>query len=276
MKKLMILVSTLLVITLLSGCSNNSESDENTLVVSCTLDPHAKILEEAKPILLEDYGITLEIEVLDAYEVFNRALDGGDVDANYFQHLPYFNGEKAEFGYDIVNAGGIHIEPFGIYSSKITDLSALEDGAQIIISNSVADNGRILSILAQADLIAFPEGVDSLNVTIADIDNEVNNPHGFEFVEIKPELLIQTYNNGEGDLVAINGNYALQGGLDPLQDALILEDASETNPYVNIVATTTALQEDARIKALVEVLQSETIVDFINDTYNGSVIPVSK
>ncbi len=276
MKKLTKILVALLALTLIGGCSTN-ESDSNTLKVSATLDPHSRLLEEAKPILLEDYGIELEIEVMDAYEIFNKALDNKDVDANFFQHIPFFNDSVETHGYDIVNAGGIHVEPFGIYSKKYSSVSEIEDGAQIIISNSIADNGRILSILASEGLITLPEDADVLSITIADIDNEVNNPRGFVFVEIKPELLVQTFDNEEGDLVAINGNYAIQGGLNPTTDSIILEPATQDNPYVNIVATRTELKDDERIKALVEVLQSDEIVAFINETYsNGSVIPAIK
>ncbi|WP_249030558.1 MetQ/NlpA family ABC transporter substrate-binding protein [Tannockella kyphosi] len=260
---------------LLTGCGSSS-SDENTLVVSATLDPHSVILEEAAVILEEDYGITLEIEILDDYYVFNKALDDGDVDANYFQHLPFFESEVETNGYDIVNVGGIHIEPFGIYSSVYDDVSEVEDGAQIIISNSISDNGRILSILADAGLIVLPDDIDVLDLTIADIDNDTNNPNGYEFLEIDPELLVYTFDLGEGDLVAINGNYAIQGGLNPTTDSLILEEADQDNPYVNIVATRSELADDERILALVEVLQSEEIQNFILETYSdGSVIPAS-
>ncbi len=280
MKKLIKLSLALLAATLFVGCSSesNPETTDGTetskLVVSATLEPHATILEEAKTILASDYDIELEIIVLDDYTVFNNALDAGDVDANFFQHIPYFEGEVETHGYDIINAGGIHIEPFGIYSQSYTNVSEVEDGAQVIISNSVADNGRILNILASEGLIVLPEGIEILDLTIADIDNDTNNPKGLEFVEIKAELLVQNFQNGEGDLVAINGNYAIQGGLNPAEDSIILEPATQDNPYINIVATRTELQDDERIQALVEVLQSQEIKDFITTTYdNGSVIP---
>lgn len=272
MKNLKKLFITLLAVTTLSGCG--STNNEDVLVVSATLDPHSKILEEAKPILLEQYGIELEIKVLDDYYIFNKSLNDGDVDANFFQHIPFFNSEVETNGYDIVNAGGIHIEPFGIYSNDYKNVSELKDGSTVVISNSVSDNGRILAILAESGLINLPENTNVLDVTISDIDNSSNNPKGLKFIEIKPELLVSAFNNNEGDLVAINGNYAIQGGLNPTTDALILEEATQDNPYVNIIACRSDNLDSDFIKALVEVLQSQHIKDFINETYSdGSVIP---
>ncbi len=276
MKKFIKLSAIALAAAVLTGCGASS-SDEDTIKVSATLEPHATILEAAAPILEEKYGYKLDVTVLDDYLIFNRSLNDGEVDANFFQHLPYFEGEVEQYGYDIVNAGGIHIEPFGIYSKEYTDVSQVKDGDTVIISNSVADNGRILSILASKGLIVLPEGKDILDITISDIDNETNNPKGLKFVEIKPELLVNAYNNDEGQLVAINGNYAIQGGLNPVNDSIILEEATQDNPYVNIVATTSELQDDEKVKALVEVLQSEEIQEFISEEYsNGSVIPAVK
>lgn len=273
MKKQFKLLSGLALALTLTGCGNSS-NDENVLKVSATLEPHETILKEAAPILEEEYGITLDITVLDDYYVFNAALDTGDVDANFFQHIPFFEEDVKTNGYDLINAGGIHIEPFGIYSKEYKAVKDVKDGAKVIVSNSVADNGRILAILASEGLITLPENTDVLDVKISDIDNEKNNPKGLEFIEIKPELLVTAYNNDEGDLVAINGNYAIQGGLNPVNDTLILEVANQENPYVNIVATRSELKDDERIKALVKVLQSDEIKEFISDKYSdGSVIP---
>ena len=277
MKKLSKVLGFVLVALLITGCGG-SKSNENTLKVSATLDPHSKILEEAKGILKEKHDIDLEIEVLDDYYIFNRALNTGEVEANYFQHLPFFEEDVEKNKYDLVNAGGIHIEPFGVYSKTYKDIKEIKDGATVIVSNSIADNGRILSILADANLIKVPADKSVFEITIADIkDSKEYNPKGLKFSEIKPELLITTFNNNEADLVAINGNYAIQGGLNPAKDTILLEDGSQDNPYVNIVATTSKLKDDKRIKALVEVLQSKEIQEFITKTYsNGSVIPASK
>ncbi|MEG0733628.1 MetQ/NlpA family ABC transporter substrate-binding protein [Anaerorhabdus sp.] len=240
------------------------------LVVSATLDPHAKILEFAKPILAEK-GIELEIQVLDDYYIFNKALNDGEVDANYFQHVPFFDGEVEANGYKIVNAAGIHIEPFGFYSKTVKSVDEIKDGATVIISNSIADHGRILSILAKSGVITLAEGVDAQNATIEDI---TENPKNLKFQEVKPELLTTVFEQGEGDLVAINGNYAIQAGLNPTTDAVILEQADATNPYVNIVAVQEGRENDPAIKTLIEVLKSDEVKQFILDTYSdGSVIP---
>ena len=264
----------------LVGCGS-AKTEEKTpseaggkLVVMATANPHGDILEAAKPILKDEYGIDLDIRITDDYFIPNEAVSNGDADANYFQHVPFFDQAKADNGYKISNVAGIHIEPFGIYSQDIKDVKDVKDGAEVIISNSVADNGRILSILAQEGLIELPEDADVLTLTIADINDKEHNPKGLKFTEVKPELLAKAFEEGEGDLVAINGNYAIQAGLKPSEDALILEKADETNPYVNIVACREGHEDDPNIKALVEVLKSDEIKDYITEKWSdGSVIP---
>lgn len=274
MKKLFKLCLAFTFIFGLVACSKKDSKtpDSNkTLTVSATSNPHAVILEEAKAILEKDYGITLNIEVLSDYYVFNKALADGDVDANYFQHIPFLNNEIANNKYDIVNAGGIHIEPFGFFSKSITSLDELKDGDIIVISNSTSDHGRILTLLASANVITLKDGVDAINATISDIES---NPKNLEFVEVKPELLATAYQNNEGVLVAINGNYALEAGLDPTKDAVLVEEASSENPYVNVIACRSEDKDDERIKALVEVLKSDEIRTFIENKYKGSVVVV--
>ena len=267
MKKLLAVLFTLLV---LFGCSGQKKEDSNVITVACTAEPHATILEQASP-LLKEKGYELKIEIWDDYYIFNSALENGDIDANYFQHIPFFNNEVSEKGYDIKNAGGIHIEPFGFYSKRYSDISELQVGDKVVISNSVSDHGRILAILEDAGLITLKDGVDALSATLDDI---VENPKELEFVEVKPELLTNSYEYDEGALIAINGNYAIGYGLNPTKDALILESAGQDNPYVNIVACRSEDLGSAKINALVEVLQSKEIKDFITNKYSdGSVIP---
>ncbi len=273
MKKLMALVLTLACMLTLGACSSKvtDEADDTTLTVSCTLSPHCQILEFTKDIFEKDYGLTLEIIELDDYYIFNKALDAGEVDANYFQHVPFFDGEVEANGYKISNVAGIHIEPFGFYSKTIDSVDAIPDGAEVILSNSIADHGRILAILEKAGLITLKEGTDELNATVEDIEK---NPKNLTFTEVKPELLTTVFENGEGDLVAINGNYAISAGLNPVKDTVILEQADETNPYVNIVACQSGRENDAKIKALVEVLKSDAVKQYITETWSdGSVIP---
>ncbi len=269
MKKLFISLFTLTLLTFFTGCS--TKEDTSKLTISATLDPHSKILEYATP-LLEEEGIDLEIIVLDNYYIFNQALNDGEVDANFFQHIPFFEEEIKTNGYDIVNIGGVHIEPFGFYSKTIKDVEKIKDGAEIIISNAVADHGRILTILANANVIELRSGVDVINATTSDI---VSNPKNITFTEVNPELLTTVFEEGEGDLVAINGNYAIQAGLNPTKDAVILEQATQDNPYVNIVAVKSGRENDKDIQTLIKVLQSDEVKEFIKKTYSdGSVIPV--
>lgn len=261
------LLSSLLVLGL-TGCGNKA-SDENTLKVICTVDPHSVILEEAKPILKEKYDIDLQITTSDDFYIQNKVVDTGEQDANYFQHVVFFENEKRDNGYKIANAGTVHLEPFGFYSKTIKAISELKNGATIVISDSVSDNGRVLSILEKEGLITIKKGVDASEATLNDIES---NPKKLIFKEVKPEILATAYEQGEGDLVAINGNYALQSGLNPTKDAVLLE-STEDNPYVNIVACQEGQENSEKIKALVEVLQSEEIKAFIEEKYQGSVIP---
>ncbi|MFV0255128.1 MAG: MetQ/NlpA family ABC transporter substrate-binding protein [Erysipelotrichaceae bacterium] len=264
MKKILV---TLLVLLLVVGCGS-SESERETLKVSCTLDPHSKILEFVKPLLAEE-GIDLEIQILDNYSIFNQALDAGEVDANYFQHVPFFENEVKEYGYDLANVAGVHIEPFGFYSKTLSDVSELAENANIIITNSVADQGRVLTILAKAGIIEL--SADPLSATLDDI---TANPLNVSFTEIAPELLVTAYDNQEGDLVAINGNYALAAGLNPVEDAVILEQADADNPYVNIIAVQSSRANEEKIQKFLEIIKSEAVKNFISETYgDGSVIP---
>jgi D-methionine transport system substrate-binding protein len=242
------------------------------LVVGASNVPHAEILEKAKPILKEK-GIELEIVTFQDYVLPNKALADKELDANYFQHIPYLESQKKEHGYDFVNAGGIHIEPIGVYSKKYKSLEELPEGAKIIMSNSVADHGRILSMLEEKGLIKLKEGVDKTKATVDDI---VENPKKLVFeADVEAGLLPQIYKNDEGDAVLINANYALDAGLDPAKDPIAVE-SPENNPYVNIIAVRKGDENRKEIKTLVEVLQSKEIQDFINEQYKGAVIPASK
>ena len=255
-----------------AAAASTAAAEPQTLSVIATANPHEVILNAAAPILLEKYNIKLDIIETEDYYTPNRAVNDGDADANFFQHVPFFDNEVAENGYDLVNVAGVEIEPFGFYSKKYKSLDELPDGAHIVTSNSVADHGRILSILAKAGLITLKDGVDELTATKEDI---VDNPHNYDFsIEVNPEQLTNTLDDDQADLVAINGNYAIAAGLKPSEDALLLEQADSSNPYVNILVTRTDLKDDPRIQALAEVLKSDEIKNFITTTWSdGSVIP---
>jgi D-methionine transport system substrate-binding protein len=282
MKKFLSLFLSLVVALVLAACGTSKEEDSNAgegeetaetteLVVGASNVPHAEILEEAKP-LLEEKGIELKIETFQDYILPNQALEAGDLDANYFQHIPYLESQMAEHGYDFVNAGGIHIEPMGVYSKKYKSLEDLPEGAKIIMSSSVADHGRILSLLEKEGLITLKDGVNKVEATVADI---AENPKKFEFdTEYEASLLPQIYNNDEGDAVLINSNYAIDAGLNPLKDSIAIED--KESPYVNVIAVNKGDENSEAIKALVEVLHSKEIQDFILEKYEGAVVPVSE
>lgn len=279
MKKWLSVVFMLVMALVLAACGTSEEKtesgngDESTkkLVVGASNVPHAEILEEAKP-LLEEKGIELEIVTFQDYVLPNQALNEKELDANYFQHIPYLNSQMAENGYDFVNAGGIHIEPIGVYSQKYKSLDELPDGAHIIVSSSVADHGRILTMLEKQGLITLKEGIEKTAATVEDI---IENPKNLKFdAEYEAALLPQIYNNGEGDAVLINSNYAIDAGLNPIEDSIAIEESD--SPYVNVIAVRAGDESSEEITALVEVLRSEEIQNFILEKYEGAVVPVKE
>lgn len=279
MKKKWTLLLVLALSLLLAACGTSksdsgsgSNQDDSKLVVGASNVPHAEILEEAIP-LLEEKGIELKIVTFTDYILPNKTLAENDLDANYFQHIPYLESQIAANDYDFVNAGGIHIEPIGVYSQKYKSLNELPKGAEIIMSNSVSDHGRMLTLLESEGLITLKAGVDKTTATVEDI---AENKKDLTFkTDIDAALLPQVFKNGEGDVVLINSNYALDAGLNPAEDPIAIE-SSENNPYVNVIAVNSGDEDNENIKALVEVLRSEKIQNFILEKYKGSVVPVSE
>ncbi|MDT2675621.1 MetQ/NlpA family ABC transporter substrate-binding protein [Enterococcus dongliensis] len=253
------------------SADSSSKEESKTLVVGASPTPHAEILEHVKP-LLEKEGVKLEIKKFDDYVLPNKALADGDIDVNYFQHKPFFNKAVKENDYKFSDVGAVHIEPMGLYSKKIKDIKELKNGATIITSNSESDWGRIITILQDADLVKVKEGVDLETATFEDI---AENPKELKFEHsIDPALLATTYGNDEGDLVAINANFAYGAGLNPVKDAILLE--KDTSPYANILAVRTEDKNDARVKKLVKVLHEKDVQDWILEKWDGSVKPVEK
>ncbi|MFS0688881.1 MetQ/NlpA family ABC transporter substrate-binding protein [Sporosarcina sp. 179-K 8C2 HS] len=249
--------------------SKNASGEQTKLVVGASNTPHAVILEKVKP-LLQEKGIDLEIETYQDYILPNKDLESGLLDANYFQTIPYLESQMADFGYDFVNAGGIHIEPMGVYSKKYKSLDELPDGATVLMSNSVSDHGRVLEMLEENGLITLAEGVDKVKAELSDI---VDNPKNLQFEpDYEAALLPTLYNNNEGDAVLINSNYAIDAGLNPLEDSIAIEKTD--SPYVNVITVRSGDENSDAIKALVEVLTSEEIQEFILNEWNGSVVPV--
>ena len=279
MKKFSIALLLLALSVLLVACgagddsskSGEGESKGDKIVIGASNVPHAEILEKAEP-LLEEEGIELEIVTYTDYVVPNKALAEGELDANYFQHIPYLESQIKENDYDFVNAGGIHIEPIGVYSKKYKSLDELPKGAEIIMSSSVADHGRILTMLENEGLITLKDGIDKTTATVDDI---TDNPKELKFkTDVEAAMLPQIYNNEDVDAILINSNYAIDAGLNPVEDSIAIEDAD--SPYVNVIAVQSGDEESDKIKKLVEVLHSEEIQDFINKEYGGAVVPVSE
>lgn len=261
----------------LAACGNDSadekdstsKSEETTIKIGASNVPHAEILEFAEPLLAKE-GVKLDITTYNDYVIPNIALDEGDLDANYFQHVPFFNSAVAENDFDFVNAGAIHIEPLGLYSKKYKKLSDVKDGAVVLVSNSQSDWGRIISILEKEGLVTLKEGVEPTTATFDDIDENTKNLK-FEY-ENDPALMTTLYQQEEGDLVAINSNFAVDQDIDPLEDSIALESTS--SPYANIVAVRSEDKKDPAIQKLIKVLKSKEVQDYILEEWNGAVVPV--
>lgn len=252
-----------------SDSNGDTETEVKKLVVGASNTPHAVILEKVQPILKEQ-GVDLVIEEYTDFVLPNTDLADGEIDANYFQHIPYLESFTKDHGLDLVNAGGIHIEPIGVYSKKYASLEELPEGATILMSNSVADHGRVLAMLEGQGLITLADDIDKTKAEVKDI---VENPNNIQFdANYEAALLPQLYNNDEGDAVLINSNYAIDAGLNPLEDSIAIEDSD--SPYVNIVAVRAGDEDKEEIKALIDVLQSKEIQDFILEEWGGSVVPV--
>ncbi|YCA43354.1 MetQ/NlpA family ABC transporter substrate-binding protein [Bacillus sp. JZ8] len=275
MKKLFASAVLALSVTSLAACGSNGGSDsskEKEIKIVATSTPHAEILEEAASIL-EKKEIKLDVEVNDDYSLQNKMLASGEVDANFFQHTPYLkNAMKEDKSFDLVSAGGVHLEPMGVYSKKYKNLDEIPKNGTIMISNNVAEEGRMLSLLQQGGLIKLKEGVDPVSATKKDIVENKKN------INIKvggdAALMPKAYENEEADAVIINTNYAIGADLTPTKDAIELE--GEDSPYVNIVAVKKGDEDREEIKELMKVLHSKEIQDFIKEKYKGSIIPVSK
>lgn len=253
-------------VSLLTGCGSKG-TDEKTIKVAATAVPHAEILEQAKPILAEQ-GYTLEIQVFEDYVQPNEVVESGDFDANYFQHIPYLESFNEEKGTHLVNAGGIHYEPFGLYPGKETDLANI-DNATVAVPNDTTNEARALLLLQDNGYLTLKEGV-GLTATKNDI---IDNPHNIEIVELEAAQIPRTLPDVSFGI--LNGNYAMEAGYTVAKDALLYEsaDSDAAATYVNVIAVKEGNENSAKIKALVDVLKSDTIKDYINATYNGGVIP---
>ena len=268
MKKLVaaVLTGVLVAGTLSTGVY--AKDDDKTITVAASATPHAEILEEAKP-LLEKEGYDLEVTVFDDYVRPNEVVESGEFDANYFQHIPYLNSFNEEKGTHLVNAGGIHYEPFGIYPGTKSSLDDIADGDTIAVPNDTTNEARALLLLQDNGIIKLKDGA-GLEATVNDIEE---NPYNVEIVELAAEQVARVAE--ETSYIVLNGNYALQAGYSVSKDALAYEtsDSEAAKTYVNVIAVKEGNENSDKIKALVDVLKSDEIKDFINEKYDGAVIP---
>lgn len=268
MKKLVaaVLTGVLVAGTLSTGVY--AKDDDKTITVAASATPHAEILEEAKP-LLEKEGYDLEVTVFDDYVRPNEVVESGEFDANYFQHIPYLDQFNEEKGTHLVNAGGIHYEPFGIYPGTKDSLDDLEDGDSIAVPNDTTNEARALLLLQDNGVITLKDGA-GLEATVKDIEE---NPKNIQIEELEAAQVSRV--KDEVAFVVLNGNYALQAGYSVSKDSIAHEtsDSEAAKTYVNIIAVKEGNEDNEGIKELVKVLKSDDIKKYINDTYDGAVIP---
>ncbi len=258
------LIALLVAAALFAG--GGKDKGGNVLTVGATPEPHAEMLK----LVVDDLaaqGITLKVREFTDYVTPNEALENGEIDANFFQHLPYLDSFNLERGYSLVNAGGIHIEPMALYSKKVGSLDEIATGATIAIPNDPTNEGRALLLLQSAGLIKLDPAA---GITATPV-NIVDNPRRLKFTELEAATMPRVL--ADVDAAVINGNYAIPAGLVASVDGLFVEGAD--SPYVNIVAVREGSQTDERILTLVRALQSQEIVEFINTRYpNGEVVKV--
>ena len=238
----------------------------SVLTVGATPEPHAEMLNLVKDDLAKQ-GITLKVVEFTDYVTPNEALESGQIDANFFQHIPYMDSFNKEKGYHLVNAGGIHVEPVALYSKKVSKLADLPEGATVAIPNDPTNEGRALLLLQSAGLLKLKA---SAGITATPLDIESNSKK-LKFREIEAASLPRVLN--DVDAAVINGNYAIPAGLSATKDGLIVE--GKDSPYVNIISVKAGNENKAAVKALVKALQSQEIKDFVSSRYpDGEVVIV--
>ena len=259
----------------LAACSNGSEGSDSaaavdspvTLTVAASPSPHAVILNDFAASRLADEGIELEVKEYTDYILPNQDTTSGDVDANYFQHINYLNNYNEENGTDLVNVGKIHFEPMGVFPGKSSDIDNIADGATIAVPNDPTNEGRALLLLQDLGLITL----DADAGITATPNNIAENPHNIQFSEQEAAALPRTV--ADVDFAVINGNYAIDAGLD-LADAVAQEDASSDviqEEYANVIVTTSDKEDDERIVTLVNILQSDEFKSFLQETFGDAV-----
>ncbi|MFD1705202.1 MetQ/NlpA family ABC transporter substrate-binding protein [Siminovitchia sediminis] len=274
MKKWLLACSLFLGLSVLAACGGNSDdSAENEtkgllsdgkLTVGVTAGEHEEIMEQVKELAAKQ-DLEIEIKTFSDYPIVNEALEQGDLDLNVFQHEPYLNEQKEDRNYDIVNVGNTITTPMGIYSNKVQNLDDLEEGAKIGLPNDPTNGGRSLLLFEKAGLIKLKEGV-GVTPSLKDIEE---NPNNYEFIELEAAQIPRQLD--ELGAAAINSNYAIESGLVPTEDSIFIED--KDSPWVNIVAARAENKDDEAIDQFLSIYQSDDIKQFIEDTYQGSVVP---
>lgn len=260
-----LVLAAAMILPLYAGGGKDGASKSNVLAVGATPVPHAELLNLIKDDLAAE-GIELKVVEFTDYVTPNMALDAGDIDANFFQHLPYLESFITERNLSLASAFGVHVEPLGLYSASMKNISELKNGASIAIPNDPTNEGRALLLLQAKGLIKLSASA-GLEGTPRDI---TENPRGLRFRELDAAQLPRSL--GDVDAAVINGNYAMEAGFNPVRDALILEGAE--SPYVNIMAVKKGNENDPRIAALKKALCSQKVKDYILANYNGGVVAV--
>ncbi len=274
-KKILTLALTALTLVTFTACGTTTadkggttEKELKTIVVGATPSPHAEILKQVQPILKEE-GYNLEIKEYTDYVQPNLAVDNGDLEANYFQHITYLEGFNEENKTHLVSVGSVHYEPFGIYAGKTKSLDELKDGATVAVPNDTTNEARALLLLEQEGLIQLKEGA-GLNATKNDIEENTKN---LKIIEAEAAQIPHSLQ--DVDIAVINGNYALGAGLNVGKDALAIEDSGSESvqAYKNVLVVKEGNEDKEEVKALIKALQSEEIQTFMKENYDGAVLP---
>ena len=281
MKKIFTLLLALTLLTSLVACNNSTSNtnkndaetntetnaetqtdDDNKIIIGVSPVPHAEITEALKD-EFEKVGLDVEVKVFDDYVQPNLALDQSDIDANFFQHIPYLENFSKERGLNLVSLGSVHIEPMGLYSDKIKSLDELKDGDEVLIPSDPSNGRRALLLFEKNGLITLKDNTKE-DITEKDIDQNTKN---LKFTPVEAANIPNVYKDAA--LAAINTNYALGAGLNPSADAIALED--KDSPYANIIAVRKGDETKDKFQKLIKVFQSDACKKFIEDTYKGEI-----
>lgn len=249
-----------------SGAASNAQSGVTEVVVGASPVPHAKILEYVRDNLAKEAGISITIKEFDDYVLPNQTLDSGELDANYFQHVPYLEAEMASKGYQFEHGEGVHIEPMRLFAREVKSTNEVADGAKVAITNDVSNQARALLLLQEGGLLKDI----TLESSVLDLKPE-QNPKGLKFEELQPEVVVQMVDDPGIDLALVNANFVLTAGLDPAK--AILSEKVEDNPYANVLAWRKDNKNEG-VKKLDELLHSDKVKEFIKSEWkSGDVIP---